>query len=116
MTDNKNIITEVLEDGTEIKIDLDLCNDVADQIMMKIFETENDQNLENYDVIATCFNVFINICSNNKRLLFYQQFVDHRTTLSLTTNRPASSSLTVIPLTRSSPYTHVPVGTLPIVV
>lgn len=60
MTDNKNIITEVLEDGTEIKIDLDLCNDVADQIMMKIFETENDQNLENYDVIATCFNVFIN--------------------------------------------------------
>ena len=60
MTDNKNIITEVLEDGTEIKIDLDLCNDVADQIMMKIFETENDQNLENYDVIATCFNMFIN--------------------------------------------------------
>ena len=60
MTDNKNIITEVLEDGTEIKIDLDLCNDVADQIMMKILETENDQNLENYDVIATCFNVFIN--------------------------------------------------------
>ena len=60
MTDNKNIITEVLEDGTEIKIDLDLCNDVADQIMMKIFETENNQNLENYDVIATCFNVFIN--------------------------------------------------------
>lgn len=60
MTEEPNIITEVLEDGTEIKIDLDLCNDVADQIMMKIFEAEDDETLKHYDVVATCFNMFIN--------------------------------------------------------
>jgi hypothetical protein len=55
-----NIITETLEDGTEITIDLDLCNGIADNIMEKIFELDEEVELEHYDAVATCFGLFIN--------------------------------------------------------
>lgn len=60
MTEERNIISETLDDGTEFKIDLDLCNEMADDFMEQIFEAANDEELENYDPIATCFNMFIN--------------------------------------------------------
>ena len=61
MTDeNENIITETLDDGTEIIIDLNLCMEKADEITDHIFHLIEDENLEHYDPIATAFNIFIN--------------------------------------------------------
>ena len=58
--DNKNIITETLDDGTEVTIDLDLCMEMADEITDEIFHLIHNEDLEHYDPIATAFNIFIN--------------------------------------------------------
>ena len=58
--DDDNLIVEVLEDGTEITIDLNVCNDVADKVITRMFELEEDAELKNFDAAASIFSLFIN--------------------------------------------------------
>jgi hypothetical protein len=60
MSNDDNLIVEVLEDGTEITIDLNVCNDVADKVMTRLFEIEENEELKNFDAAASIFSLFIN--------------------------------------------------------
>ena len=57
---NDNLIVEILEDGTKVVIDLDVCNGVADSIIDNLFSLNEDNEIENFDPVATCFSLFIN--------------------------------------------------------
>jgi hypothetical protein len=58
--EDDNKIVEVLDDGTEITIDLDTCMQVADDTMMNIFKIHEEESIDEYDPVVTCFNLFIN--------------------------------------------------------
>ena len=57
---NDNLIIEVLDDGTQVVIDLDVCNGVADSIMDNLFQLSEEEELENFDPVVTSFSLFIN--------------------------------------------------------
>jgi hypothetical protein len=56
---NDNLLIEVLDDGTEVVIDLDVCDAVADSIIDNLFSLAEDNEVENFDPIVTCFSLFI---------------------------------------------------------
>ena len=57
---NDNLMIEVLDDGTEVVIDLDVCDAVADSIMDNLFSLAEEKEIENFDPVVTCFSLFIN--------------------------------------------------------
>jgi hypothetical protein len=56
-SDNNNLIIEIDDEGKEYIIDLDVCNAVSDSIFDSLSEQEN--NIENFDFVATCYSMFI---------------------------------------------------------
>ena len=60
--ENDNLIIETLDDGTEVVIDLDVCNGVADSIMDNLFQLAEEEELKNFDPIITTFSLFVNTC------------------------------------------------------
>lgn len=60
--ENDNLIIETLDDGTEVVIDLDVCNGVADSIMDNLFQLAEEEELKNFDPVITTFSLFVNAC------------------------------------------------------
>lgn len=58
--DDPNLIIEVMDDGTEVVIDIDACNQIADSVIESLFELEESEQVDNFDSTVACFGLFIN--------------------------------------------------------
>jgi hypothetical protein len=52
-----DIIKETLADGSEVQIDMDVCNEQASLALDNLFELEGE--LENFDFVATVFSLYV---------------------------------------------------------
>jgi len=59
-SNDDSLIVEVLEDGTEITIDMNVCSDVADKAMTRLFEIEENEEIENFEAVSSILCFFIN--------------------------------------------------------
>jgi hypothetical protein len=52
-----DIVKETLDNGEEYQFDIDLCNDVADDMLEELYEMEGE--VENFDFTATVYSLFV---------------------------------------------------------
>jgi hypothetical protein len=56
-----DIVKEKLDDGTEYQFDLDLCNEIADNLLDDLLDM--DDTVENFDSVAAVYSLFVSSIS-----------------------------------------------------